>query len=116
MPYTNLLRPNFRQADIDAHSGPANDYLERYQQAAAEVAAGRRNVHEFLPDLVKRIADTRNLRTAWDYLSHGRGAAPGPNGLTYADLEDFAVWELLRRLKDSILEGRYVPGPVRTQV
>jgi retron-type reverse transcriptase len=116
MPYTNLLRTNFRQADIDAHVGPAKDFLERHQLAAAMVQTGERTLEEFLPDLVKRIADTRNLRMAWGYLSRHGGAAPGPNGMTYADLELFAVWELLRRIESSILQGRYVPGPVKAQV
>jgi hypothetical protein len=60
------------------------------------------------------IADTKNLRIAYEYLAREGGEAPGPDGLTYTDLCDEEVWRLLRALSPQIKEGTYQRGQTGT--
>jgi ribonuclease HI len=103
-----------RQEHVEAHSGTPQDFLRRHERAAFEAASGGYEaMHDIGPCLLKRAADTRNLRLAWDFLRRHGGPAPGPNGLTYSDLAEFEVWELLRVLSGTILGGTYRSGPDR---
>jgi group II intron reverse transcriptase/maturase len=99
---------------VGAHEGTAWDFLRRHERAATKAARqGLGAIREMGPDLLGRLADTRNLWCAWQYLAHHGGAAPGPDGLTYQDLERHEVRETCRTLSRAILEGHYHPGPDR---
>ncbi|HBO44376.1 MAG TPA: Retron-type reverse transcriptase, partial [Planctomycetaceae bacterium] len=103
-----------RQEPVDAHSGTYTDFLRRHERAANKaIQEGPHAVKAMLPQLVDRIADSRNLRAAWDHLARHGGATPGPNGITYRDVEGSEIWELMRTLGRSIREGTYQPGPTR---
>jgi hypothetical protein len=69
---------------------------------------------QFLATLLRRTADARNLRQAWDHLAAHGGQAPGPDGLRYDDLDGGEVWDLLRTVERAILDDAYRPGPDRT--
>ena len=102
------------QEHVDAHSGTSHDFLRRHERAAVKAATGGyQAMVDIAPRLLPRVADTRNLRVAWDYLRRHGGPAPGPNGLTYEDLEEFEVWELLQVLSKAIRDGTYRAGPDR---
>jgi hypothetical protein len=45
--------------------------------------------------LLPRVADSRNLRLAWDYLAAGDGHSPGVDSLHFEDLDDTNIWELV---------------------
>lgn len=109
-----LVGARARQMPVEAHVGRCRDFLRRHEQAAAEaVRHGRRGLEDIGPHLLQRTADTRNLRAAWDHLAQHGGQAPGPNGLTYSDLDQSEVWELLRTLRSAIQSGTYRHGPDR---
>jgi group II intron reverse transcriptase/maturase len=63
--------------------------------------------------LLRRTADPRFLRLAWDRLAAGDGQAPGLDGLRFSDLESHEVWRLVRTLSKAILDDTYRPGPDR---
>jgi ribonuclease HI/retron-type reverse transcriptase len=78
---------------VESHTGDCRAMLRRYRREAA-----------------RAVADARNLRTAWDFLRRYGGTAPGPNGMTYTDLTNREVWELIRALSAAIRNGTYRPG------
>ena len=103
-----------RQAPVESHQGTPADYLRRHERdATAAVHGDAATRTSFFATLLKRTADTRNLRMAWDYLTRHGGQAPGPDGLHYDDLDDREVWKLLRVLGGAILADTYCPGPDR---
>lgn len=110
------LCPNVSStAAVEAHTGDYRSLLKRHHHDAhIAVADGRRGLRRIGPQLLNRIADTRNLRVAWDHLAQYGGPTPGPNGLHYTDLEGDEIWELMRALRSAILTGVYRPGAVRT--
>ena len=103
-----------RQAPVESHQGTPRDYLRRHERDATAAVHGDATTRtSFFATLLKRTADTRNLRMAWDYLASNGGQAPGPDGLHYDDLDDRDVWKLLRVLRGAILADTYRPGPDR---
>jgi RNA-directed DNA polymerase len=96
------------------HEGPRQNYLRRHEREATDAIRGSsQDKKDFLGRLLRRTADTRNLRLAWDYLASGDGQAPGIDGLRFHDLEDYEVWGLIRTLRKAILAGTYRPAPDR---
>ena len=96
------------------HLGSQEDFIRRCQwELGSAGSGGPAEVKKIAPMLLGWIADTRNLRQAFDYLAKEGGRASGPNGLRYADLCGKEVWSLLRALSRQILEGCYEHGPVR---
>ncbi len=61
--------------------------------------------------LMELIVSPNNLQRAWRQVKGNRGA-PGPDGMTIAEFEDWAHenWALVRQ---QLLEGTYQPQPVR---
>lgn len=107
-----LARHDYQQESVDYHVGTNKDFLRRHEEMARRaVDQGRIGLKEIAPRLLRRVSDARNLRIAWDYLSHQGGQTPGPNGHCYDDLADSEVWSLLRALGASIRAGNYQPGP-----
>ena len=103
-----------RVDDIHWHRGSAQRFLDQHRQECDIVAArGFSAIRQFAPELLKRIADFRNLKCAWDYLLRRGGAAPGPDRRTYLDYSHREKVDLLRRLSRSLLADQYVPGPER---
>ena len=112
--YSRLAQRQLQNKDVTVHDGTSRDFLGRYQQRAAQaVQQGEDGLQEIGVGLLEYIADTRNLRCAWDYLAEHGGYAPGPNGLRYDDLEQAEIWDLLRTLSDAITRDTYRPGPSR---
>jgi RNA-directed DNA polymerase len=103
-----------RQGPADPHRGTCRDFLRRHEAEAIEAARGTAEAKmAFAPRLLPRAADSRNLRTAWDYLAAEGGQAPGPDGLRFDELEDHEVWRLVRALGAALKEDTYRPGPDR---
>ena len=61
--------------------------------------------------LMELIVSPRNLKRAWRQVKGNRGA-PGPDGMTIAEFEDWAHenWATVRQ---QLVEGTYQPQPVR---
>jgi len=61
--------------------------------------------------LMELIVSPHNLRRAWRQVKGNRGA-PGPDGMTIAEFEDWAHenWATVRQ---QLLDGTYQPQPVR---
>jgi retron-type reverse transcriptase len=76
-------------------------------EAAAAAHGSAEGKKTFIPKLLPRTADSRNLRLAWDSLAAGDGQAPGVDGLGFHDLEDHDVWGLARTLHRAILDDTY---------
>lgn len=107
-----LARHDYQQEAVDYHVGTNKDFLRRHEEMARRaVDQGRIGLKEIAPRLLRRVADARNLRIAWDYLSRQGGQTPGPNGHSYDDLADPEVWSLLRALGAAIRSDHYRPGP-----
>jgi hypothetical protein len=87
--------------------------LAEYRSAITAHAPQDDSKQYLAPKLLHWIASDKNLRCAWDHLAREGGDAPGPDGLTYADLSDSEIWRLLRMLGKCIREGTYQPGPER---
>ena len=64
-----------RAHPIDAHRGSSQEFLERYEFAVQQAVHQQRDITEFLGAAVDRIADTRNLRSAWDHCRTRGGCA-----------------------------------------
>jgi len=92
----------------------SRNFVGRYERLAAQaVQEGEHGLQEIGVALLEYIADTRNLRCAWDYLAGVGGETPGLNCLRYKDLDDAEVWDLLRALSIAIRAATYHPGPER---
>lgn len=62
---------------------------------------------------VAEVADTDNLIATFYAMKASAGQAPGPDGITYADLGRREVADVLRELSAAVLAGDYKPGPTR---
>ena len=101
---------------VEAHTGDLRDFKRRFANAAARIRqASAADQRQFQEKLIRRVADTRNLRLAWNYLASHGGEAAGPDEQTYADFDRDAVWDLLRGIRQKLLAGSYSPGPERPQ-
>lgn len=99
---------------VESHTGDYRALLRRFEKKAARaVKQGHSGIAELGPHLLNWIADARNLRAAWDFLKRHGGTAPGPNGMTYDDLTNNEVWELMRALGQALRNGTYRSGPDR---
>lgn len=58
-------------------------------------------------------ADPEHLLTRYRRLEADGGHAPGPDGLTYADLGPSEVACLMREVGAAVRRGDYRPGPAR---
>jgi hypothetical protein len=109
--YYDLVR---EPSNLDARQGSHYEFLNRYRGHVAAKANGENGwLDEFLPKIAQRIADTRNLRCAWDHVTRYGGDAPGPDGIRSGDIPEREVWGILRAVGRSILDGSYVTGPSR---
>ena len=112
--YKRLADVHARQVPAEAHKGSYRDFLRRHERESVIAARGtRRQRADFAGCLHRRTADPRNLRCAIDYLASEGGAAPGPNGLTFEDLDTQERWELANVLGKALSSGTYRPGPDR---
>lgn len=104
----------FNLARVSRHRGRIHDFLRRHRREAARVVEGGHSARKRVaPFLVRRIADERTLRIAWDYLVENRRASRGRGAAEWGstELPDYAVWQLLRLIRDDIRRGDYQPGP-----
>jgi ribonuclease HI/retron-type reverse transcriptase len=101
-----------RRVPVDAHVGTPQDYVRRLERAAREAVRGTGR-DEYFRNLLPWAVDTRNLLVAWDYLASGDGDAPGVDGLTFSDFDSTMKWEYLRGLNAVLLDGDYIPCPLR---
>src|SRR5215831_12221274 len=62
---------------------------------------------------VGKIADADNLIRIFHEMRARAGQAPGPDGITYADLGHSEIAHLMREVSKTVLEGQYRPGPTR---
>ena len=65
------------------------------------------------PPTLARIADPEYLLDVYCELRARAGKAPGPDGVTYADLSRREVCDVMRDLGKAVLAGTYRPGPGR---
>jgi hypothetical protein len=69
-------------------------------------------LHPTVPT-VEQIADADNLIRVFYELKARAGQAPGPDGVSYADLGRREVPEMMRNLSAEVRAGTYRPGPAR---
>jgi hypothetical protein len=62
---------------------------------------------------VGEVASADSLIAAYYDLKDRAGPAPGPDGVSYADLGGREVAIILRELSVAVLDGGYAPGPTR---
>jgi hypothetical protein len=99
---------------VSFHQGSCADFLRRHQQDVGRaVRDGLRGIRELAPHLFERIADTRTMRAAWDFLARQGGQAPGPDRHRYRDYTTSEVWDLARCLARAVRAGTYRPSPER---
>jgi retron-type reverse transcriptase len=102
------------QEAIDFHRGSWRTFRRHHAHFATEAArTGGAAVKKFARFLLRRAADARMLRDAWEHLANKGGQAPGPSGLSYRDFEEPEVWSLLRAVGNAIRQDKYRPGPER---
>lgn len=99
------------------HDGKSDEFQRRHEVECSRYdRATDTERYRFARELVKRIADTRNLWSAVKKLAAQGDKAPGPNGQRlHQKLEEDEkwVWAELRRLSEQTLNGTYIPGPAR---
>jgi len=93
--------------------GSYRQFLSRDERAVGRAIHGSDSIETLTPQLHKWTIDPRNLRCAWEHLERHGGQAPGPNGLSYSDLENHEIWGLMRVLKDALQQDKYRTGPER---
>ena len=105
-----------RQIPVDAHEGHYRQFLRRFERLARESAAqGIKGLAEIAPNMMKLIADPRNIKVAMDRVI-ANGGMPGPDGLDCGKLSSSESWELARTLSQCNLDGSYKHGrtwPIR---
>jgi RNA-directed DNA polymerase len=72
---------------------------------------GRNNVNEYSSDLLERILSRDNLNIAYKRVKANKGSH-GIDGMTLDELLQY-LKEHGQELRQSLLEGRYKPQPVR---
>lgn len=108
----NLPSPTLR--NVGFHQTSHRKTVARFRQVIQRHAEeGEAGLRELAPNLLGWIADLRNLRAAWDHLAKEGGNAPGPNGLSYADLSTGEMISMLQQLRTLILADEYQPGASR---
>ena len=102
-------------AAVTYHRGTWRDFMRRKSAsltyASRRLDSEKKQIQEYL---LTWISDDRTLFAAWEYLRTMGGSAPGPNGLTYDQLNISASWSLCRTLRTEIREDKYSHGEVRT--
>jgi retron-type reverse transcriptase len=100
---------------VGAHQGTPRDFLRRLEREAARAARGSKEEKlAFTSQLLKRTADPRNLRLAWDYLAQVGGRATGVDGVGFDDLSTHEVWAWARAVGKAIRNGTYRPAADRS--
>ena len=89
-------------------AGPGDFYRRRQRRRERALLAATPGS----PTLAQ-VAHPESLIAAYDALAAHGGAAPGPDGLTYADLGRGEACALLRELSPVILGGTYAPSAGR---
>ncbi len=109
-----LADAHTRQVPAETHKGSYREFLRRHERESAIAVRGDRKAQAaFAACLSRRTADSRNLKHAIDYLASEAGSAPGPNGLTFDELDEDERWALARALGECISAGTYRSGPER---
>ena len=81
-----LIGGSNRQIPVDAHEGHYRQFLRRFERLARESAAqGIKGLAEIAPNMMKLIADPRNIKVAMDRVI-ANGGMPGPDGLDCGQL------------------------------
>lgn len=98
----------------ELHHGGRSQFLARYEDLAGKAMSRppkqRGNFHE---RLLSYIADTKNLKAAWDRLKRKDSQGAGPDGRTFADFTRQEALELIRKLSQLLLDGTYHHGRFR---
>ena len=63
---------------------------------------------------IERFASPKNLKSAWNFLKHNGGQAPGVDDAKFTDLIGRDFWKLIKMASESIVSGTYRPEPVKT--
>ena len=96
----------------EAHRGTVDDFQRRHlRDVGRSLESGPDAVRKLEQKLLYRVADTRNLRRAWDYLALYGGPAAGPNEIRFEDVDECDVWDIMRAIRRSLLDGTYTVGP-----
>jgi retron-type reverse transcriptase len=104
-----------RQVAVTVHEGSPRDYLRRHERDVDRAVRGNKAIRkEFCDALLKRTADPRNLKCAWDYLAAGDGHSPGSDGMRYDDLDLSETWDMIRTVSAALLDNTYQPAADRT--
>ncbi|MFI5378538.1 MAG: reverse transcriptase domain-containing protein [Tepidisphaerales bacterium] len=98
-------------ADADSilfHRRNSGSVVPQHERQVWEVLScgGRRGLKDLGRRLLPRIADTRVLRAAWDWLARRR-SSPGPDGVCFSDFDDSGAWFLCRFIAARIAGGSY---------
>lgn len=82
---------------------------ERSEGTSAQTAQlGKRTLAQ---DLIEAVVETQNMRKALKRVKGNKGS-PGADGVTIDDLGNY-LGEHWKRIRVELLEGRYIPEPVR---
>src|SRR5262245_58158946 len=81
-------------------------------RAQREKADGQVQSPGALPTLAE-VARCGFLLELYEKMKHGKGQAPGPDGLRYGDFSRSEIAQAARALEECILDGTYRPYPHR---
>jgi RNA-directed DNA polymerase len=101
-PYIPIARPT-----IGPEDAPGHFYRQRQERRA------RRGELPGLEADAREIFSVEHLADVFEHMRRHNGEAPGPDGITYADIGRSEMFEILRPISRTILERRYRPGPPR---
>lgn len=94
------------------HRGGVGHTIEVHRRHVSAWYAGK--APDPGPRLFGRLASDRIMRVAYDGLYRHGGHAPGPDGLTFREIEEYGqAWNLCRGLAHEVRDRTYAPGPLR---
>jgi retron-type reverse transcriptase len=99
---------------LEDHRGSHRAFIDAYSEEARTACESRyRAFEQFVRRLPHLISDERNLKAAFNHLVTVGGTAPGPDGISAADIPKSEHWPFVRRLRDELRCNKYTPGPIR---
>jgi hypothetical protein len=99
-----------RPAGVWQPPAPADFYRRRRERRGRHARSTTRGP---CPPTLAAVADADNFLRVFHDLRRRAGRAPGPDGLTYADLGRGEAAGVLRDLARAVRDGTYRPGPGR---
>lgn len=103
-----------RAIPAEAHRGTRREKLERHCEEALAAFWDPEKRPVLRSKLFDRICSQDYLRHSYDELVSKGGRAPGVDGISYDDLDESQIWQLVRYTSNQLKDGSFRPERDRT--